>query len=462
MRCDALVKRNVYMLIALIGVLLGAIGALTMVRFSAAAILGILVLAFFLLDYSRVTYVVALFIVIDYALRQVIKIPLLASSWDELLFVSAIFLWMLKWFIDRRQTPYRITPLEIPLLFFIGVSTFLMLVNSPDLPIGIEGLRAVVQYMLFYFVGIQLLKNREQVRYLLYVLLFAGCLIGLHGIYQYITRAPMPEGWMDRMEAGVRARAFSIAGSPNILGSLMVLLIPVSISLVFVEKQLMKRLAFGGIALVMTGCLLFTLSRSALISFMVAITLYALMKDRRLILPMILGAVLIAVLLPSVVDRFIYMLSPVYLESSLKGGRAIRWLTGWQMFTDNLWLGVGLGRFGGAVAMNHKDLFPDTYYMDNYMLKTAVEMGLIGITTFLLLLYNTILWSFRAIRTTLENYYKNIAQGILAGMVGVIVHNFTENIFEVPMMVTYFWLFAGIIMYLGYTSGKEEVPVAVK
>jgi O-antigen ligase len=242
----------------------------------------------------------------------------------------------------------------------------------------------------------------------------------------------------------------------------MVLLIPVSISLVFVEKQLMKRLAFGGIALVMTGCLLFTLSRSALISFMVAITLYALMKDRRLILPMILGAVLIAILLPSVVDRFIYMLSPVYLESSLKGGRAIRWLTGWQMFTDNLWLGVGLGRFGGAVAMNHKDLFPDTYYMDNYMLKTAVEMGLIGITAFLLLLYNTILWSFRAIRITLENYYMNIAQGILAGMVGVIVHNFTENIFEVPMMVTYFWLFAGIIMYLGYTSGKEEVPVAVK
>lgn len=451
-----MVKRTLYVLIALAGILLGAAGALTMVRLPLVLAAGVLLLAFFLFDYSRVTYVVAAYVVIDYVLRQIVKVPLLASSWDELLFVFAFMLWMLKWFLYRREAAYVWTPLDFPLIFFIGISIFLMLVNSPDLLIGVEGFRAVVEYMFFYFVAVQLFKNRQQARNALYIMLMIGCLIGLHGIYQYITRAPMPEGWMDRVESGVRARAFSIIGSPNILGSLMVLLIPVSLSLVFAERLFMKKLFFAGVSLVMTACLLFTQSRSALLGFAVAALLYVLLKDRRLIVPLILGGILAVILVPSVLDRFVYMLSPVYMENSMKAGRLIRWATGWEMFMENFWMGVGLGRFGGAVAMNHKDLFPKTFYMDNYMLKTAVEMGFIGVVAFFALLYRTLLWGLRGLHRIADQYYLDIARGTFTGLIGVIVHNFSESIFESPMMVTYFWLFAAIVMYLAYVGNRDE------
>jgi hypothetical protein len=99
---------------------------------------------------------------------------------------------------------------------------------------------------------------------------------------------------------------------------------------------------------------------------------------------------------------------------------------------------VGIGHFGGAVAANHK--IPGNFYMDNFMLKTAVETGLLGIIFYLILIYNSLIWGFRALKTikTQDIYYYKLVQGIIAGMCGVIFHNFFENVFEVPMIVVYY------------------------
>ena len=64
-------------------------------------------------------------------------------------------------------------------------------------------------------------------------------------------------------------------------------------------------------------------------------------------------------------------------------------------------LGFGLGRFGGAVAMQNK-VIEETkdfsyFYMDNYYLKTLVEMGYLGLAFFILLLFGLVLWSLRSI-----------------------------------------------------------------
>jgi O-antigen ligase len=264
----------------------------------------------------------------------------------------------------------------------------------------------------------------------------------------------MPSTWIDTLEKGIRTRAFSIIGSPNILGSLMVLLIPVSIGFICSETRTLKKLAFAGMTFIMTLCLVVTYSRGAWIGFAVAMAVLALMIDKRLLIPAALGAVAVFIFVPSVGDRLVYLISPQYMKSSLTAGRAIRWLTGLKMLKENPLLGVGLGRFGGAVAMTNK--LPGTFYMDNYFLKTAVEMGLIGLTAFCVLIYNALAWSFRALRNLANTRSLRPAQGALAGMIGVVIHNFVENVFEVPMMVTYFWLFAAIIIFLGYVYGKDE------
>ena len=87
--------------------------------------------------------------------------------------------------------------------------------------------------------------------------------------------------------------------------------------------------------------------------------------------------------------------------------------------------------------------------MDNYWLKTAVEMGVIGIAVFAVLIFVLLLWSIRAVKQS-ENYdIRLVTAGGFAGLSGVIVHNLMENVFEVQYMVTYFWVIAALVFYFG-------------
>lgn len=158
-------------------------------------------------------------------------------------------------------------------------------------------------------------------------------------------------------------------------------------------------------------------------------------------------------LIPVVSNRIRYLLSPRYIMSSITGGRLLRYKTGWYMFKENLWTGVGQGHYGGAVAMNHKELFPDTFYMDNYWLKTAVEMGVIGLAAFFIVILALFVWSVRALKTTIDHDRRLIIIGGFSGMMGILAHNLFENVFEVPYMVVYFWMVAAAIFY-HYEMGR--------
>ena len=212
----------------------------------------------------------------------------------------------------------------------------------------------------------------------------------------------------------------------------------------------------------MIASLVFTSSRGAWIGFALAIGIYVLLKDKRLIIPCIIGAVLVIVAVPSVGNRISYMLSPEYIESSLRGGRLVRWITGLKIFANQPVFGIGLGHFGGAVAMNHElqtvvdtDVVK-TFYMDNYWLKTAVESGIVGFSAFAALMYSVIINGFRTMKIASTKLSKELSAGIMAGLCGVIAHNFVENVFEVPMMTSLFWMFVAVVMNIWYYEYKKQ------
>lgn len=447
-------NKKIIAILVIFGFLAGICGAFVPSFLLVALIAGVLFTAAMMFDYTRFLYIIGLYVFIDYALRYVIPSGFLANLWDELLFLFALCLWLYKWIVYRKQAGYKATPLDIPLMFFIVVSIALVFIKSPIMGIAVAGLRQVVQQMLWYFVVAQLVTSSKNVRWLLYIAVFIGGLLGLHGIYQYVTKAEMPSYWVDRLESGITTRVFSIIGSPNILGSLMVLLIPVAISFIFSEQKVFKKIIFIGITLTMSATLVFTSSRSAWIGFVVAMGVYFWLKDKRLILLLVIGVFAAYAFVPTIAHRVNYLLSPEYLISSATGGRVARWTIGLDMLRQNPLFGLGLGQFGGAVAQNFK--IPDAFYVDNYFLKIAVEMGLVGLGAFCILIYNVLAWGLRAVYRTANVESLSMAQGIYAGLVGVVVPNFVENVFEVPMMMAYFWIFAAVLIFLGYNNVRKQ------
>ena len=75
------------------------------------------------------------------------------------------------------------------------------------------------------------------------------------------------------------------------------------------------------------------------------------------------------------------------------------------------------------------------------------------------LLFGLVLWSLRSIgRTgsTKGDRTRVLAVSMFAGMCGVLVHCYFENIFEVPYMMAYFWSMAAAVMYLGYFRKRKN------
>ena len=398
-----------------------------------------------------ITVMFALYLPIDWGLRQFSPIAALSSAWDEGFLIFGFLVLLFERMFPGETKPHRATPLDTVLLAFLGVSILCMLVVSPMMGIALAGLRAVVQYMLWFYVLSRVLTDEGDVEAFCGILVATAALISLHCIYQYIVAAPIPENWVTHTEQGVRTRVYSIFGSPNICGAYMVMMAPLAASYAYRTKTLWKQLAaWGAVGLMGVSCLV-TFSRGAWLGFAVMVAVFAWLRDKKL-LALIFLAGGIAVFIPQVANRITFLFTDEFKYASENGGRAGRWREGLKLFeTGSKVFGFGLGRFGGAVAMQNQVSRAIWYfYMDNYYLKTLVEMGYLGLSAYVVLLLCTLGCGLRSIWRCRGTDLHPVAVALFSGMAGVLVHCFTENIFEVPYMNALFWGMAAVLVFLGF------------
>ena len=392
---------------------------------------------------------------VDWVLRSVESLSLLASYWDEAFLAVCLLLLVAERIAAREQIAARPTAADAPLWFFIAVSVFLCLVISPDMGIAVAGLRAVVQYMLWFFVLTRFLRDEGDWLWFVLPLCAIGVLVSLHGVYQFVVGAPIPAAWVSQSEMGVRTRVYSIFGSPNIMGAFLVMTAPLCAAFAYMVRGWgAKVLAWGAAGLLCIACLV-TFSRGAWLGLAVAILLFALLVDRRLLLFAFLACG-VAVFIPEVSGRITFLFTDDFAQRTMQGGRGERWTIGMQLLRSvNSFFGFGLGRFGGAVAMQNQILERTKYfYMDNYYLKTLVEMGYFGLVSYLFLLLSTLWGGLRKIFSLNKTKTQVIAAALFAGMAGILTHCYFENIFEVPYMNAYFWGMAAVLLTLHSSKRK--------
>ena len=396
--------------------------------------------------------ILGLYTPIDYLLRDVFSIPVVSSGWDEGLLLLAV-VWIVV--IRIRETPALPsagTPLDLPVFFFLCMCVALLLIRMRLVGINITGFRATAQYLLWFFLATRLLRNDKQCQLLYRTMIAVAAVIALHGIYQYIVAAPIPEHWTDHAETAVRTRVYSIFGSPNIMGDFMVLFAPMTVGLAYSVKNKIGKLVLWGAAACMCLSCLFTMSRGAWVAMAVAVLVYALLADRRL-LALMAVALVAALFVPFVANRLTYVFTNDFAESTARGGRAVRWAQTMEyLYKDNPVFGMGFGMFGGAVAMQNKvSTWMEYFYTDNYYIKILAENGYVGLVSFLLMMAGLLWTGLRGwFRQRQSKVRSPLCAGMLAGLSGVLVHCYFENIFEEPYMAVCFWTVAAMLMYYGY------------
>ncbi len=399
----------------------------------------------------------ALYLPLDVFIRSVLGIDFLSSIWDEAFMIFCVMYIIFRISIAKMVVKPRITPLDAPLIFFMAASLLVLAVVSPKIGPAIAGYRAVCQFMLWFFVLTRLIENDHDLRVLYFTICAMGVAVALHGVYQYITNAPMPEQWVAQAEAGMRTRVYSITGSPNIMGALMVMIAPMLAACAYYAKKLWVKCAMWGCTGLLCLATLFTFSRGAWFGLTIAVVVFALLVDIKLLIFAAVGILGVIFCVPEISNRIMFLFTADFAKANATGGRGERWQIGLSLWEQNKLFGFGLGRYGGAIAMQNQEMEDIIYYyMDNYYLKTLTEMGLIGLISYVWLLLKNLLWSCRSIFKTRKDRMSYLSAGIVSGGIGVLSHSFFENIFEVPYMNAYFWGLAAAVMFIGFI--RKRIP----
>jgi len=190
----------------------------------------------------------------------------------------------------------------------------------------------------------------------------------------------------------------------------------------------------------------------------IAAVLFALIVDRRLFGLMVVAGIA-ACFLPFVRSRITYLFTPEFQESNARAGRGKRWETAFTYLDEyERWdVGLGYGMFGGAVAaQNEINENFDYMYVDNYYVKLIVENGIAGLCAFLTSIVGLLWNGIRACGRNSKNSYKPLCAGMLAGLVGILVHSFFESLWEEPYMMALFFAIVGMLIYAGFFRKRAK------
>ncbi len=317
-----------------------------------------------------------------------------------------------------------------------------------------DGIITVLVVMLF--------QRREDLRKVMWALLFAGILMGSLSVYQYLSgnfnnnfggfaQAPVLNIVGEREEP----RIAGPIGDPNFYAQILVALFPLALNRLFAERRFLWRfLAFWAVAVIALSVVL-TFSRGGFLAL--AVVLAALSLHHKFSLTRILTVfIVLVVLLPflprdytarlSTLTDFLPGRGDVRNEVSFRG-RTSEWLVAALMFRDHPLLGVGIrnypehyldysSRLGLDPRRENRE--PHSFYLE-----IAAESGLAGILVFTAIFASL----YRAVRLARRRFEQAGAREEAEMVVSfglALLGYLTAALFIHAAFPRYFWLLVGI------------------
>jgi O-antigen ligase len=131
--------------------------------------------------------------------------------------------------------------------------------------------------------------------------------------------------------------------------------------------------------------------------------------------------------------------------------RMAHWQAALSMWTENPWLGVGIGNYEPVYPGYALPLWPlPLGHAHNYYLNIAAETGVLGLAAYLILWLAALVGAWRAARRA-SGWYWGVALGVLGVLVHLSVHNFFDNLFVHSMYLQ-------VAILLGIRTADQRHP----
>lgn len=337
-----------------------------------------------------------------------------------------VFLVFALVFCDKKRIPSTKAILYL-LLFVLSLSVSGLIASLVGLEIGmiLTGIMLFCQFGVAFIVSSTLRSKHS----LINLILLLSIPILLVGLYQGFGGEATSKLWVSTAENLVTVRAFGFFGSPNILGSLSMITIIMTL-FSFLEKRKWYYLAYLALSL---PVLVLTFSRSAWFGLLIGVLLALLIKNWKIIL--LAPFSLLILLIPSVRQRVFVATSQDYLVDAAIDGRVWSFNTAMEVFKSAPVFGTGPGSYGGQTAIYYnspvylrglQNGYVALPYTDNQWLQIFVQTGVVGFVFVIGFFVSHIVNNFRHFQKTKS--YLNL--GIIAATVAIIINGSMANIWE--------------------------------
>jgi O-antigen ligase len=361
--------------------------------------------------------------------------------------VLAIFGWIVR--------GARIGEGALPkLVLAFMVITFLYAITSYALRGSVQVWALYAAFISMFFIVFSMVDTEKRLFWMSAIFAIGGFLVSVLGILQHQTGfgANLGHAWIDEeMFASGAFRVTSTFGNPNVLGTYLLLVIPITVGLMWnriKEKKWISSILFAGCVGAMLLCMIFTQSRGCWLSLMVTALVFVIFVDKRFFALFVIGLMLAPIFAPpQILDRF---MSIGNLGDSSTSYRVFIWLGTLNML-DDFWLyGIGLGEAAFAqIYPFYRFSGITTPHAHNIYLQAMVQMGIVGLValiSMIVLFLGRVLCSY--VNSEEKDLRTIITVSCMAGVVGFMMQGAFDYVWYNYRVFLIFWM----VLALGSVS----------
>jgi putative inorganic carbon (HCO3(-)) transporter len=330
----------------------------------------------------------------------------------------------------------------------------------------------------FYLIAAEAFKNPKRIRQYIWVYVVP---FGLVVAYVLIRHAGL--GLSSQQAAHFVVQPFY--KDHTSYGAVLAMILPVLIGLLISYKKLDSRIIFLFILLILyfTAAILFSYTRAAWLSLIVAFGLWVIIK-LKIKLPLVfLGAAIVFAGIFSMRTEILMKLEKnkqassgnltehVQSMSNIRNDesnleRLNRWSSAIRMFREKPVFGWGPGTYmfkyaPFQVTKQKTSISTNTGRLGNAhseYLGPLAESGLLGMLSFLMLFFVTILTGFRVIYHSERRFTRVLATSVLLGLITYYIHGIMNNFLDTDKASVLFWGFTAMLVSMDLFHMKKKKP----
>ena len=369
---------------------------------------------------------------------------------DDFILLMIGFSWLAKMSINKELGLFLKTPLNKPIAYYIIIclssTLFGSLFGRVQLKTGIFYVLKYFEYVIIYFMAINLLENKRQVRHFLWAMLITCAIVSVIGISQ------IPLG------GRVTAPFEGASGEPNTFGGYLIFMTSITFGLFLTSPSFRNKLIYVFLIILFTIPLFYTQSRTSYIAAIPSLLtfLYLSKKRKWVVAAIALIALSLPFLTPKIAkERISYTFTQgrdrtdvveiggVKLDTSTSA-RVISWKDASRDWINHPFLGYGITGYG----------FVDAQYV-----RVITETGFLGLVSFLFLITTVFKRTYGILKSAIDPIEEGIAIGFLAGFMGLIFHAIGANTFIIVRIMEPFWFMTAMVISIPELREDNSEPV---